>query len=389
MTAHPGPCKIAVVIPQYRRIGGAENVAFQLCERLAGMPEFEIHVFARKWDAGLSEIIFHKIPMIHFPRWLQPVSFAAFAKRKMAGLSLDLIHSHERIFAMDVMTFHGIPHSAWIRDMRRKHLSGFDRATCWVEQKGLRNPDLKMILPVSSLVKNALLAAYSIPETRISVMHPGVDVARFSRPDAESCRKRIRIQFGLAPSDIVMLFVGMNFEIKRLDLVIQGIAGVSVMERPNVKLLILGKGNPAPYRKMASELGVGNQIMFAGVVSDIESWYPAGDIFVMPSVMDTFGLVVLEAMAAGLPVIISPTVGAADLVIQDDNGIILPDAPSASDMTTAITRLLNPGIRRNMGGNARRTASRHDWNAVSTRLADIYRHVITTACRKSSDLMVS
>ncbi len=368
--------KIAVVIPQYGRIGGAENVAFQLCERLAEIPEFDIHVFARKQDASPSRITFHRIPMIHFPRWLQPISFAAFAKRKMATLSFDIVHSHERIFDMDIMTFHGIPHDVWIRNMRKKSLSGFDQATCWVEQKGILNPSLKMILPVSTLVKNELLAIYPIPENRISVMHPGVDIARFSRPDAEFHRQRIRTRYGMAASDIVMLFVGMNFEIKRLDLVIRGIAGVSAAKRSNIKLLILGKGSPAPYQKMASELGVGDRIIFAGVVNDIESWYSAGDMFVMPSVMDTFGLVVLEAMASRLPVIISPTVGAADLVTHGVNGIVLPDHPSASDMTTAINCLLAINTRRNMGENAHKTALDHDWNRVSAKLANVYLHII-------------
>ena len=99
---------IAVVIPQYGRIGGAENMAFQLCERLAAMPEFDIHVFARKWDCGPSMVTFHKVPMIHFPRWLQPISFAGFAQRKIDDMAFDLVHSHERIFRMDLMTFHGI-----------------------------------------------------------------------------------------------------------------------------------------------------------------------------------------------------------------------------------------------------------------------------------------
>ena len=129
-------------------------MAFQLCERLAAM--FDIHVFARKWDRGPSRVTFHKVPMIHFPRWLQPISFAGFAQRKITNMAFDLVHSHERIFRMDLMTFHGIPHRTWIRDMRQKSLSGFDRATCWAEKKGIENPALKMILPVSTLVKKEL-----------------------------------------------------------------------------------------------------------------------------------------------------------------------------------------------------------------------------------------
>ena len=196
--------------------------------------------------------------MIHFPRWLQPISFAGFAQRKIDNMAFDLVHSHERIFRMDLMTFHGIPHRTWIHEMRRKSLSGFDRATCWAEKKGIENPALKMILPVSTLVKKELSKHYTISEDRVSVVHPGVSIERFSGLNAGSCRERIRARHGLSASDVVICFVGMNFEIKRLDLTLQGIAG---MKRegfipPLPRLLIVGKGVSGPYLKMAKDLGI-------------------------------------------------------------------------------------------------------------------------------------
>jgi UDP-glucose:(heptosyl)LPS alpha-1,3-glucosyltransferase len=374
LTAHRP--SIAVVIPQYGRIGGAENMAFQLCERLA--PLFDIHVFARKWDPGPSLVTFHKIPMVHFPRWLQPISFAGFAQRKITRMAFDLVHSHERIFRMDLMTFHGIPHQTWIHDMRRKPLSGFDRATCWAEKKGIENPGLKMILPVSALVKNELSKHYAISDDRVSIVHPGVSIERFSRLNAMSCRERIRARNGLSASDVVICFVGMNFEIKRLDLTLQAIAGMKQdgFSPPLPKLLIVGKGDSGPYLKMARDLGISNQIVFAGVTDEVEAYYLASDFFVMPSRMDTFGLAVLEAMAAGLPVVISANVGAADLVTHGDSGFILPQNPSAPDMTASLIRLMNPDLRRSMGEAARQIAGNHDWNKVAGKMAEIYRALI-------------
>jgi UDP-glucose:(heptosyl)LPS alpha-1,3-glucosyltransferase len=375
LPGEPRP-SIAVVIPRYGRIGGAENMAFQLCERLAAM--FDIHVFARKWDQGSSLVTFHKVPMIHFPRWLQPLSFAGFAQQKISTMAFDLVHSHERIFRMDLMTFHGIPHRTWIRDMRQKSMSGFDRATCWAEKKGIDNPALKKILPVSILVKKELFKSYAISEDRVSVMHPGVSISRFSRLDARSCRERIRARHGLSASDVVICFVGMNFEIKRLDLTLQAIAGMKhdgfFPALP--RLLIVGKGNSGPYLKMAQDLGIRDQIVFAGITDEVEAFYLASDLFVMPSRMDTFGLVVLEAMAAGLPVVISATVGAADLVAHGVNGFILPDNPSAQDMTQPLIRLMNPELRRSMGEAARQVAGNHDWDKVAGKMAGIYRTLI-------------
>jgi UDP-glucose:(heptosyl)LPS alpha-1,3-glucosyltransferase len=381
INGNPSPderrASIAVVIPQYGRIGGAENMAFQLCERLTAM--FDIHVFARKWDPGPSRVTFHKVPMIHFPRWLQPISFAGFARRKIDDMAFDLVHSHERIFRMDLMTFHGIPHRTWIHDMRQKSLSGFDRATCWTEKKGIENPALKMILPVSTLVKRELFKHYTISEDRVSVVHPGVSIERFSCLNARSCRERIRAHHGLSASDVVICFVGMNFEIKRLDLTLQGIAGMKQNGSPPPlpKLLIVGKGDSGPYLKMAKELGIGDQVVFAGITDEVEAYYLASDLFVMPSRMDTFGLVVLEAMAAGLPVVISPNVGAADLVTHGNSGFILPENPTAPDMTVSLIRLMNPELRRSMGEAAGQVAGNHDWDKVASKMAGIYRTLIS------------
>lgn len=362
-------------------------MAFQLCERLAAM--FDIHVFARKWDHGPSRVTFHKVPMIHFPRWLQPISFAGFAQRKIHNMAFDLVHSHERIFCMDLMTFHGIPHQTWVRDMRQKSLSGFDRATCWAEKKGIENPALKMILPVSTLVKKELSRHYAISEDRVSVVHPGVSIERFSRLNARFCRERIRARHGFSASDVVVCFVGMNFEIKRLDLTLQAIAGMrrDGFTPPLPRLLIVGKGDPGPYLKMAGDLGISDRVVFAGVTDEVEAYYLASDLFVMPSRMDTFGLVVLEAMAAGLPVVISSNVGAADLVTHGHSGFILPENPSDRDMAAFLIRLMNPEVRRAMGEAARQVAENHDWDKVADKMAEIYRTLI--AGQKNTTLKLS
>ena len=75
--------RIAVVIPKYGLVGGAETFVFEVCERLALHKEFEIHVFANKWQLGQGRIVFHKVPIIRFPHFLTPISFAYFVNRRI------------------------------------------------------------------------------------------------------------------------------------------------------------------------------------------------------------------------------------------------------------------------------------------------------------------
>ncbi len=371
--------KIAVVIPKYGLVGGAEAFAYELTERLARRDEFKIHVFANKWRRGKSAVTFHKVPHLPFPRFMRPINFAYFSNRRIHPEDYDLIHSHDRIFTMSIFTVHGIPHKTWIREARLKPLSLFDRSMAWVEEKALTGPYLPMILPVSTLVKDELLKTYDIPESNIQVIHPGVSIDRFKVLDQESCRYEIRQRHGLSQSDIVVLFVGMNFEIKRLQLVLKGIAHLVGTEMTNstLKLLVVGKGDERRYLDMARDLGIQNRIFFAGVSSEVEKYYLASDIFTMPSQFDTFGLAVLEAMTAGLPVIITQKVGARDLIDPGVHGFVLAKDPSPLDLSEKLAFLMKKENRMRLGDNARKAASQHSWDEVGDQVADLYHKLVS------------
>ena len=364
--------KIAVVINRYGSIGGAERFVFELTERLARVDSFQVHVLTNKWQNGGDSITFHKIPIVRFPRWLRPISFAYFAKRIIQAETFDIVHSHERILEMNLLSFNGLPHETWIKETKRKHLSLFDRTTAWLEREGIQNKDFHTILPVSTLVKEELLKLYDIPESKICVVHPGVSIDRFSNLDKVVCRKEIRRRHGMSKTDVVVLFVGMNFEIKRLEIVLKSVANMVKKGDKPIKLLIVGKGDITGYSSMARDLGIGEKVIFTGVREDVEKYYLASDIFAMPSLFESFGLAVLEAMAAGLPVIISGRVGARDIVHSASSGLILPETPTPSDMTEALSHLMEPARRKKMGERAKQSALKHDWTKVAHQVAQIY-----------------
>jgi len=368
------PIRVAVVIPKYGLIGGAETFVFELCERLALREEFQIHVFANKWRQGKAPVIFHKVPTIRFPRFLEPISFAYWANQRIRQSDFALVHSHERIFEMDLFTFHGIPHKEWIRTTRTRPMTLFDRATAWVEKKGLSNRHLQMVMPVSSLAKEALLKIYDLPESKVMVNPPGIDAGRFAALDPQACRREVFQRHGLSFEDIVVLFVSMNFELKRLDLVLKGIAGLVALESRNLplKLLVVGKGDSRRFTALAHDLGIAEQVIFAGVTREMEKYYLASDIFTMPSKYDTFGLAVIEAMAAGLPVIISGSVGARDLVESGINGFVLTDNPTVPEITAALRALTKREKRLQMGEKNRQIAIQNTWDKTADRIADLY-----------------
>jgi len=371
MTPSP-PIRIAVAIPKYGLVGGAEGFVFELTERLAENRAFEIHVLANRWRRQNRRIVFHKVPILPFPRWIKPVSYAFFADRVIRRQRFHIVHSHERIFRPDLFTFHGIPHRTWVQKARRKTMSLFDHATAWIEKKGMGCQTLQQILPVSGLVKDELLTVYPKVASRVTVHHPGISVGQFMGLNKTVCRADVVKRHGIDPSNIVILFVGMNFEIKRLGLVIRGIAGLPEAMKSRVTLLVAGKGDERRYRKLAATLGIDRRVVFAGVVDPMAPYYLAGDIFAMPSYFDTFGLAVLEAMAAGLPVIITNRVGARDFVTPGVHGCILPESPSDAAMTDALMGLMDDGHRCRTGENAQNAIREYTWEKAVSRIADLY-----------------
>lgn len=371
------PYRIAVVIPKYGLVGGAEGFAAELTERIAQHDEkYEIHVFANSWKRLSERITFHRIPIIRFPKFLTTPSFAFFSNRKIAKTPFDLIHAHDRIFQADLYTLHGIPHRIWTKDVRKKrHPSLFDQATAWVERKMVTGGRCRRFLAVSSLSRQIFLQEYPMDPGLIPIVHPGISVKQTNTRDRESIRHEIRARFGLSAMEPVILFVSMNFDIKGLDAVLAGLARLH-HRNPSLpfRLLIVGKGRAAHYQGLAQELGIGDRVLFTGVVDKktLEHIYIASDLYAMLSKFDTFGLVILEAMAASLPVLVSANVGAKDIVEEGINGYIVEDTVAADAIADKFAALLDATKRAAMSEAAFQTANRHTWGETAAKVMAIY-----------------
>jgi UDP-glucose:(heptosyl)LPS alpha-1,3-glucosyltransferase len=369
--------KIAIVIPKYGLVGGAEQFASKLTEKLVVQTGHDFHVYANKWRKSATPIKFHYVPIMSFPKFLTTISFAYFVQRSMGRNSYSLVHSHERIFAADVFTLHGIPHRYWVHNVRRKKMSLYDLVTDRVERKLVYGGNCKKFIAVSNLTKEIFLREYKIDPDKIAVINPGVDLADYAHTDKESIRIDVRRELRINLADAVMVFASMNFEIKGLDAVFLALAQLKTRNH-RFKLIVAGKGDVKKYMKMAAEINISSDIIFTGPVSKekLARIYLAGDMYIMLSKFDTFGMVVLEAMAAGLPAVISGNVGAKDLVQDGINGFIIDDPSQAGYIAAKIAMLLDKNVRKKMAADAYRTAAQNTWDAVATRYEGIYSNIL-------------
>jgi len=367
--------RIAVIVPKYGLAGGAEQFAARLTETLARETPHEFHVFANRWrETPGSPVRFHRLPNLPWPRCLRPWLFAKAVERAVGKSRFDLVHAHDRVFGADIVSLHGVPHSMWVRDVRKKKSGLFDLAMSRVERRMLESGDRTVFLPVSRLAMEKYQNEYPGLRGTWKVMHPGVDPERFASPDRMECRKEISAKHGVPESGFLLLFVGMNFDLKGLATAITALALARERNpKTGISLLVVGKGDEAKYRALAESQNVGGSVFFAGAQTEaIERYYRSANALIFLSEFETFGMVVLEAMASGLPVLIGPNVGARDIVEDSETGYILRDARDPKEAAAGITQFIHENLFLSMGLKASNAAARHSWSNCAAEMGEVY-----------------
>ena len=167
----------------------------------------------------------------------------------------------------------------------------------------------------------------------------------------------------------------MNFEHKGLDAVIASTAEAKkrLSGGKKLHLLVVGKGNVAKYSALAARLGLASSVTFTGAItSGLDQYYRAADCLMLLSAFETFGMVVLEAMAAGLPVIISRNVGARDLVRTGVSGFVANCGDDVNALAGHILSLSCPVENQLLGSVGASIAAEHDWTKTAVKMAEFY-----------------
>jgi len=234
-----------------------------------------------------------------------------------------------------------------------------------IERLQYRPGRVKRVLAVTPAVKNDLEETLRVDAGLVDVVAYPVDTDRFATAETGELRRRLQLR----PDDFVALFVGHDFERKGLREAIAGIAAA----RRRIVLAVVGEGDPTSYDNLASGLGVADRVHFLGSTDQPESFFADADAFLLPSREDVWGVTVIEAMAAGVPVIVSDVAGAAEVVRDTGAGILV--SGSGADVGHALDRLAADDYARTLGQRGRAAARRFDVSVVADEVAAAYERV--------------
>jgi len=389
--------KIAFIAHHVNFEAGPATVTAHLVKRIC--EDHQVSVFSNTINGlDLLKVKHYKVPALRCPKSLAHITFLISSTLLLAALSLlkktnfDIIHStgYDSAFSSNVITSHfcerechRLEEANIIKIPRRsvwQKLKAVDHRLyrcllCFVEGLIISRSSSKACIVISQSMQKEFVRHYGDAAKNIIVIPNGVDTLRFHPTNRLFYRDQIRQKHGVSRSEPVLMFSGGDWERKGVRYIIEALP---LLSKRNVKLIIIGGGDEKFYGQLAELRQVRERIIFISHSSVLWEYYAASDVFVFPTIYEPFGLVIIEAMASGLPVITSRVAGAADLIIDGVNGLLLREPSDVNDLAAKIELLLsNAELRKTMGEHAREAVEDFSWDWVAQKTIDVYNRVLS------------
>jgi glycosyltransferase involved in cell wall biosynthesis len=309
-----------------------------------------------------------KIPTAFIQNLVFSAKSTALLRRHRSKFDTIQINGAITSARSDVNAIHFV-HSSWIKSMAhvsrsRRDIYGlyqwlYTKLNAHWEKQSFKSSST--LIAVSGQVKQELIEA-GVPSEKIKVVINGVDLQEFYPGEAD--RKKMRL-----PLDVPLAFFAGDIRSSRknLDTVLKALVTV-----PELHLAVAGATDGSPYLQLSEKLGVSDRVHFLGFRSDIADIMRSVDFFVFPSRYEACTLVLLEAMASGLPAVTAKTVGGAELM-TDDCGFVLTDPDDIRELSNKLNLLTqSPELRANMGEKSRLIAQNYSWKRMASQYIDIF-----------------
>lgn len=377
-------------------MGGAGTYAENITQALSGIGH-EVHVMIPlrrgypKYELD-NDVHIHRIPIIDRPLFRAPSFWLNLCKEykiiaKNVG-GFDITHSHlmsdillNVFFRWEtprVITVHHLSVDALFTFKpsvfdRVKNIHGETGLSPIIEKMWLMNAD--RIIAVSKYAEDTLNKYYHLPSDNICLIYNGHNTRSFDFSSDEILE--IKQRYNIEVNSKVILFVGRVADHRKgLDTLLK--AFKNVVKLFDATLLIVGKGSQRNSKMIAESLKISDRVKFAGFVDDVtlSKCYLLADIYVVPSRLEGFGLTLLDAMAAGKP-IVTTDVGAIPEIIKDgENGILVkPDKPD--ELAAAIIELLDNRLKsEQIGKNNKMAVSKYNWINNAKAVGAIYDELV-------------
>ena len=354
--------------------GGCETYIADLARRLV-RDRHEVHLYACRWDESALPpgIHYHPVPVQRGPRFLRPWWFSAACRRALRGAGHHVTVGFDKTWGQDVLYPQGGLHAASAEHNLRKYpgrwARGMARVAKWLdlahwsysrlERRQYLGPRRPLVVVNSVMVRTHFRRYYGVGPQDLFVVPSAIDPHRFLDTDRPRRRLEFRGRWGIRPEEHVALFAAMNYRLKGLEPLLHAVSLVPSYFPGGSRFRLVVAGDPrvGRYQRLARRLGVADRVCFIGPCREMHNCYFAADFLVHPTFYDPCSLVVLEALACGLPVITSRHNGASELLTPPREGYVIDDPHDHTRLAWCLTQLLDPGRRAACSQAARKAAA--------------------------------
>jgi UDP-glucose:(heptosyl)LPS alpha-1,3-glucosyltransferase len=338
-----------------------DTVDVYVMEWQGDVPEqFNVHIIETKgWSnhAKLQSYIDQLLPQLHQQNYDLVIGF-----NKMPGLDvyyaadpcyIDRIKSHP---LYTLLQFSG----------RVKFYKACEEAVF-----GKQSNTVSMMI---SDVQQALFEQhYQTPKNRLISLPPGIDRDRQRPANAEKIRQQVRAEFNIVQDEWMVLMVGTGFKTKGVDRAIAALARLPDKLKNKTKLTIIGDGDNRYLQRQAQQASIAQQVQFLGGRSDIPRFLLAADLLIHPARKENTGTVILEAMVAGLPSLVSEVCGYTKHVIKADAGLVIKNADSSQQTALDLVEMLDKDKLQQWSQHALHYAATEDLYSMPQQAAAVIR----------------
>ncbi len=337
--------QIALTYPDVTLAGGVERSLVECANELVHGGH-GVHVFGSHWQPGVlrPEVQRHHLPIRRRPDALAVVQYR---RRATEALRRHGPLAHGAFSALSplggVFWVPSVHRVAYDLALRRRGAAGalvqranpYHRLRLALERQILSPGGYSHLLAAADRVKADIVERYGVPEQDVTVQPLGFNPRAFNPARRRGHRAESRAELGYTDEDRVVVFVANELERKGFDCLLEAAAQLD-----GVHVLVVGRVDIGPYRERIERLGMAGRVRAVGSVNDVVAYHAAADVFALPTRYEPWGLVVVEALAAGLPVVTSRLAGSSVAVRDGETGVLLDDPDDAEELADGLRRML-------------------------------------------------
>lgn len=335
---------------------------------------YEVEVYTTKWEGAKDPTLaIHVVPISGITNHARARSFAQQMHNLLLNRENHIVVGFNKMPGLDIYYAADVCYQERIATTRGWWYRLLPRYKQWLalEESVFKAGQATDILLISAKQQAAFTACYGTESERFHLLPPGISRDRMATTEAKLIRSAIREQLDLAANQFMLLMVGSGYQTKGLDRAILGLAALPDELRTHTHLYVIGKGDAAPFLALAKQHAVSANVHILGARDDVPHYLQAADLLLQPSYHENTGTVILEALAAGLPVLTTAVCGYAHYVVEAKAGVVLPEAFQQASWNAALQQLLTSDNLPELSANGLAFANIADIYSMPERAVDI------------------